>query len=130
MREAACELPAFVRIGGGNGFANTSNGGFLGTEFDAFVVGSADRPPENVALTTPAERYQRRLQLIGRLESLPGSNVEKGAVYDHRKLYENASRMVLSPQMQAFDLSKESEKTRAMPTARRNSATPACWLAG
>jgi hypothetical protein len=110
VREAACELPAFVRIG--NGFANTSNGGFLGTEFDAFVVSNADRPPENVALTTPADRYQRRLQLISQLESLPGSSVDKGQVYDHRKLYENASRMVLSPQMQAFDLSKESDKTR------------------
>ena len=113
MREAACELPAFVRIGGaGNGFANTSNGGFLGTEFDAFLVGSADRPPENVALTTPADRYQRRLRLMGQLEAIPGANVEKGSVYDHRKLYDNASRMVLSPQMQAFDLSKESETTR------------------
>jgi uncharacterized protein (DUF1501 family) len=109
-REAACELPAFVRIG--TAFANTSNGGFLGTEYDAFVVGSAERPPENVALTTSTDRYQRRLQLMGQLESLPGSSAEKGSVYDHGKLYENASRMVLSPQMQAFDLSKESDKTR------------------
>jgi uncharacterized protein DUF1501 len=111
--EAACELPAFVRIGGGSaGFANTSNGGYLGTEFDAFLVASADRPPENVALPTPPDRYQRRLRLVGQLEALPGSNVEKGSVYDHGKLYEHTSRMVLSPQMQAFDLSKESEKTR------------------
>lgn len=111
IRHAACELPAFVRIGGA--FANTGNGGFLGTAHDAFVVASADAPPENSRPMTPVDRYTRRLKLLDRLEKLPAGGADQAALRDHRKLYENAAQMILSPQMKTFDLGQESEATRA-----------------
>jgi uncharacterized protein (DUF1501 family) len=110
FKNSACELPSFVRIG--RNFANASNGGLLGTEYDAFVVQSAERMPDNVSPTTSTERYQRRLDLLGRLETAGGASTGSGQAHDHQKLYEHASRMVLSPQMQAFDLSKEPDKVR------------------
>ncbi|HEY5310993.1 MAG TPA: DUF1501 domain-containing protein [Pirellulales bacterium] len=108
LADAACELPSFVRIG--NGFANTSNGGFLGSEFDAFAVQSAGRMPDNGQPTGSTERFQQRLALLDRMEqAAPG---DAGAQQDHAKLYAHASRMIQSSQMQAFDLSREPDSIR------------------
>lgn len=111
LRDAACQLPAFVRIG--QRFISSSNGGFLGTEFDAFAVASANRTPDNVVPGTDRSRYERRLALLERMETTPGSPLPARPIEDHRKLYDQASRMILSPQMQAFDLSRESAAARA-----------------
>ncbi|HWA97454.1 MAG TPA: DUF1501 domain-containing protein [Pirellulales bacterium] len=104
-----CELPSFVRIGRA---LNSGNGGLLGTEFDAFVVQSAAKVPDNVRPTTETARYTRRLALLDRLEVAGNAPAASANIHDHRKLYEHASRMVLSPQMSAFDLSKEPESIR------------------
>jgi hypothetical protein len=109
IQQAECELPAFVRVGR---FLNSGNGGFLGTEHDAFVVSNADRVPDNVNPAAGVERYGRRLQLLDRLESASAPSSTKSDTYDHQKLYEHASRMILSPQMQAFDLKHEPDKMR------------------
>jgi uncharacterized protein (DUF1501 family) len=108
LASAACELPSFVRIG--NGFANTSNGGFLGSEFDAFAVQSAGQLPENAQPSGSAERFQQRLALLSRMEQTAIAN--PGAQQDHAKLYAHAARMIQSSQMQAFDLSREPDKVR------------------
>jgi len=106
VRDALCELPAFVRIGAG--LQNAGNGGIPGNSCDAFVVGGGGRPPENTRPTTDVPRFQRRLDLVGRMQVASGA----GDVDDHRQIYADASRMILSPQMQAFDLERE-------PTALR-----------
>lgn len=111
LRDAACELPAFVRVGGRGG--NAGGGGFLGVEFDPFLMQSAERPPSNTALPTTANRFNRRLDLLGRLEQDFASNLAKQEVEDHRSLYKKAAEMVLSPQMKAFDLSQEPDAVRA-----------------
>lgn len=123
----ACELPAFVRIGQGR-FGSAANGGFLGTGYDAFEVGGArggpqgggaNRPaapvrPNNTTVTTSTDRYNRRLGLLGKLEAAAENPALAPAAADHEKLYGKASRMILSPQMQAFDLAQESEQDRAL----------------
>jgi uncharacterized protein (DUF1501 family) len=108
LRDAACQLPSFVRIG--PRFVNSGNGGLLGTEFDAFSVPNAGRLPDNVKPATETDRYQRRLALVNKLEGV--ASAKPPEVADHQKLYDQASRMILSPQMQAFDLDKESDKLR------------------
>ncbi len=109
IRQPTSELPAFVRIGRTQ---NSGNGGFLGTEFDAFQMNSATRMPDNVRPTTDESRYQRRLGLLGKLEDASGPEIAAEQIRDHRKLYDQASRMVLSPSMQAFDVSREADKVR------------------
>ncbi len=106
IRVDGCELPSFVRIG--SRFANASNGGLLGTEYDAFAVQSAGKIPDNIRPTVDTGRYQKRLALLDKLEAAGSSDT----AHDHQKLYSHASRMVMSPQMKTFDLSLESQKVR------------------
>ncbi len=108
---AELDLPAFVRIGAGG--RDNSGGGLLGVEFDPFVMPAAGQLPTNAAPTTPVDRFARRLDLLGRLESDQASTGSAHEVAEHQKLYQNASRMILSSQMKAFDLEQE-------PTAIRD----------
>lgn len=104
-----CDLPSFVRIG--RRFPNASDGGLLGTNYNAFLVPQAGRMPDNAQPTTDQARYQRRLALLDRLEAAtPG--LDPGLVASHRDVYHKASQMVLSTQMQAFDLNREPEAVR------------------
>ncbi len=105
----ASELPDFVRVGGGR---DSSGGGLLGTKYDPFVVPRAGRPPNNAALTTSRSRFERRLDLLGRLESDYENSGGRQEVENHRNLYDTTSKMVLSPKMSAFDLDRESAAVR------------------
>ncbi|MGH7138330.1 MAG: DUF1501 domain-containing protein [Pirellulales bacterium] len=105
MPRADCELPSFVRIGQQ---LNSAGGGFLGTQYDPFVVGAAGRLPENTRPATEFAQFDRRLQLRTRLETARGGLNGQ----EHQKLYESAARMIKSEQMQAFDLEREPESMR------------------
>jgi uncharacterized protein (DUF1501 family) len=107
---AELELPAFVRIGGGT--RDGAGGGILGVEYDPFLMPVAGKLPTNTALPTDTPRYARRLDLLGRLEADYAANGAKDEVAEHQKLYQKASRMILSSQMRAFDLDGESAATR------------------
>jgi len=104
------DLPSFVRVGarlrGGSG------AGFLGVDYNPFSVTSAGRPPDNSTLPTTEQRYSRRLNLLDKLETHYAENGGQQEVEDHRKLYEKTSRMVKSPKMQSFDLSREPQSVR------------------
>jgi hypothetical protein len=112
---AACELgdsgfdlPHMVAIGG-----PTVGAGFLGAEYEPFVVPNVQRPPDNAQARVPVDRFQRRLGLLNRLEKA-GFEQAGGAdrVRDHRALYKQTSKMVLSPRMKAFDLEQEDSAIR------------------
>ena len=108
--DAAAELPSYVRIGGR--VANAGGGGFLGVEYDPLVLRNANRPPDNSQLQTSRDRYQRRLQLLGSLEEDFAQGAGTQIVANHRQLLRQASDMILSPQMEAFDVSRESDGAR------------------
>jgi len=111
IADAACELPSFVRVG--KQFRNTGTGGFLGVDYDPFLMAEADKLPPNVELSTDTGRYQRRLGLLGQLDAGYASAGGANLVADHERLYAKTARMVLSSQMSAFNLEAESKKTRA-----------------
>jgi hypothetical protein len=108
--EAAFDLPSFVRIGGRRNDAG--GGGFLGVDYDPFVLQNAEKPPENTEPATRDERYTRRLNLLDRLEADFGAVEGADIVADHGKLIRKSSDMILSPRMDAFDLSREAEAMR------------------
>ena len=110
VRDAACELPAFVRIG--RRFANGGGGGILGTEFDPFNVDAAGRPPANTRPSTDLARFHDRLSLLDRLEGAASVPSLASVTSDQRRLYQKASRMITSDDMRAFDLSQEDAATR------------------
>lgn len=107
LADAAAELPAFVRIGRGNGLRG---GGFLGAAYDPFVVADPSRPPENAQPATDVARYRRRLELRGMLDAAAATT--SGLAADQQALYDKAARMVLSPAMQAFEVAEEPEASR------------------
>ena len=104
LGDKAFDLPSFVRVGRAR---SNDGGGLLGVEYDPFVMTEPNRLPDNTALTTDAQRYERRLGLLGKLDAEYASQGGKQEVADHQKLYGKASKLVLSPRMEAFDLSKE-----------------------
>jgi len=108
---ARLELPSFVRIGGGRELSSTG-GGLLGVEFDPFVLQRATSLPSNTTPSTPVDRYTRRLGLLDQLETEYAASEGKQEVADHQKLYAKAAKMILSPQMKAFDISQEPASMR------------------
>ena len=109
LGDADANLPSFVRIGNTR---NTAKAGLLGVDFDPFLLSSAERLPDNTQIQTTESRYKRRLGLLNQLEDDASDDGSKKAVIANRKLYGKASRMILSPEMDAFDLSKESPSSR------------------
>ncbi|HEV3025890.1 MAG TPA: DUF1501 domain-containing protein [Pirellulales bacterium] len=105
------ELPSFVRIG--RRFPNTGNGGLLGTDYNPFAVPAPEKLPDNTQVfATNTERFARRLALVRTLETAGGASEAAPEIAEHRGLYQKASRMVLSPKMEAFDLTREPEPIR------------------
>lgn len=100
------DLPAVVGIG------RAQSAGFLGVEYEPFLIRNASRKPENVATTVDQSRYSRRLNLLNRLQDDFASRGAKAVVESHKKLYGKASRFVLSKSAQAFDISKEPRAQR------------------
>ena len=103
------ELPNFVRIGQGR---LGDGAGLLGVSYDPFLMSQAGRLPDNTALPTSKDRFQRRLSFLSKLEADAAAHGGEKEIDDHRKLYEQTSKMVLSPQMTGFDLDKEPKKVR------------------
>jgi len=95
------DLPSVVSIG------RTLGSGFLGVDYEPFVVGNAGNLPQNVSETVADGRYVRRLGLLDRLEGEFAANGGQTVVESHRQLYGKASRMVRSPNVKAFDISDE-----------------------
>jgi hypothetical protein len=109
LGDVTFDLPHFVCIQG-----PTQGAGFLGVEFEPFLVQDPARPPSNVTLpgAIPVKRFTRRLGLLKKLEHDFAEAGAKTAVEDHQALYEKAAGMVLSPRIKAFDLTQESDNLR------------------
>jgi uncharacterized protein (DUF1501 family) len=101
------ELPAVVSVGG------TVGAGFLGVDYEPFVVFNPGDMPQNVSLNVEKPRYERRLGLLGRLEDDFAARGAEAAVAEHKRLYEKTRKMVLSPDVKAFEIAGESEQTKS-----------------
>ncbi|HVT29237.1 MAG TPA: DUF1501 domain-containing protein [Lacipirellulaceae bacterium] len=104
------DLPSFVRIGGRG--TDAGGAGFLGVDYDPFILQNPEAKPENTRPATLDARYQRRLRLLAQVEANFGAVEGSDLVADHQKLIRKSSSMILSPRMDAFDLSREPEKMR------------------
>ncbi|WP_240907333.1 DUF1501 domain-containing protein [Paludisphaera rhizosphaerae] len=108
LGDPSFDLPHMVAIGGA-----TTGAGFLGAAYEPFLIPNVQRPPDNVAAKVDTGRFERRLGLLNRLEKV-GFEQAGGSdrVRDHRALYSQTSKMVLSPRMKAFDLEQEPSPVR------------------
>jgi hypothetical protein len=81
-----------------------------------------------VRLPVAADRFERRLGLMPQLEAAGFARSGGGhRVREHRTLYEQTARMVLSPRLKAFQLDDEPEPVRA--AYGRNPFGQGCLLA-
>jgi hypothetical protein len=105
------DLPSFVSIGNRIG---TIGSGFLGMAHAPFVVADPNRMPANVerAPFINQARYDRRLDLLNDLEYDFAHAGGEARVHEHRSVYGGASRLVRSPRLEAFELSRETSATR------------------
>ena len=105
---AGQDLPAAVSVG------PTMGSGFLGVDYEPFVVQNPGQLPRNVAAPVETPRFNRRLGLLGELEQDFAGRGGDVAVADHSQLYAKTAKLVLSPDVKAFDISSESDATRAL----------------
>jgi hypothetical protein len=108
------ELPAVVSVGGGRGggMGRLVGAGFLGVEYEPFVVDRAGEMPRDVSLTTGKPRFDRRLGLLSQLEDDFASRGAEAAVAEHKRLYEKTRRLVLSSDAHAFEFAGETKEMR------------------
>jgi Protein of unknown function (DUF1501) len=105
------DLPHFVSIGNR---ATTIGSGFLGMSVAPFVVSNPTQLPNNLPLPqrVTRDRFTRRLDLLGQLEEDFANAGGAPRVGEHKALYGNASRLVLSPRLKAFELNEEKDAVR------------------
>jgi Protein of unknown function (DUF1501) len=108
LGESKFDLPHIVSIGG-----PTTGAGFLGAAIEPFVVQNPEQPPENTQAKVGTDRFRRRLGLLERIEGAGFERTGGGdRVRDHKALYRQTARMILSPHMRAFRLDEEPDPLR------------------
>jgi hypothetical protein len=103
------DLPAFVSIGG-----PSAGGGFLGVERGPFVVPDPNAPPVNVRPPRRVDgpRLAGRSEALAFLEGRFAGETGDAKVTARRAVYDEATRLMRSPHLDAFDVGAEPEKTK------------------
>lgn len=120
------DLPHIVAVG--NQQMPGAGAGFLGVQYEPFMVENPLEMPSNVESAVETARFNRRLDVLGRLEKA-GFGKQAGAsrVKEHQALYKQTAGMVLSPRVRAFDLEEEASEVR--DAYGRNPFGQGCLLA-
>lgn len=103
------ELPGFVTIN-----LPGTGPGYLGAGWAPFTVPDASKPVRNLAAPNDlsADRVDRRIELWRQLEGNFGDQHRSARVAAARAVGEQAVAMTRAPQIDAFDLSRESDASR------------------
>ncbi|MBL4849283.1 MAG: DUF1501 domain-containing protein [Planctomycetes bacterium] len=104
------ELPNYVHVAG-----TAVGAGFLGVDFQPFAVADPTKPVANLGYPkgVDARRFGRRRRLLEAIERRFRKNHPGGETEALTKVYQRADRLMHSPKVAAFDLSKETMATRA-----------------
>ena len=120
------DLPQIVAVGN-QGIAG-AGAGFLGVQYEPFLVEDAQEMPTNVESAVATARFNRRLAVLEKLEKAGfGKSSGAGRVKEHQALYKQTAGMVLSPRVRAFDLEEEASEVR--DAYGRNPFGQGCLLA-
>jgi hypothetical protein len=107
LADLSHDLPAVVSVIG-----QTVGSGYLGVDYEPFVVENPSQLPRNLAAPVKAVRYSRRIGLLDKLEDDFAGRGGQTVVDNHRRLYTKASKLVQSSTVSAFDISQEPESVR------------------
>jgi len=114
-------IPSVVSVG------KTVGASYLGVDYDPFVINNPGVLPENTSPLVPEKRFDRRMGLLGRLESGFAKQGAESLVKSHQSLYKKTQNMITSPDLQAFDISSESDEVQT--SYGKNKFGKGCLLA-
>jgi len=103
------DLPNFISIG-----AQQDSAGFLGVQHGPFVIDNPTRTIQNLDYNQAVgeQRVTRRLDLLDDLQKEFADSHGKDVTEGRDDMFKKAKRLVDTKLRDAFDLSKESDKTR------------------
>ncbi len=103
------DLPSFVALNN----SSPPGGGFLGLDFDPYVVGNLDAPLDNLNLPdgVDEDRLGRRIKALAALNDRFGQKGDLARVNEHKKVTDKALKLRKSPALKAFDLTAEKPET-------------------
>ncbi|HEX5268935.1 MAG TPA: DUF1501 domain-containing protein, partial [Gemmataceae bacterium] len=101
-------LPNFVSIGN-----RTFGSGFLGARHQPLVVNDPTRGVENLKAGVGDGEFRDRVGLLEEMESAFHRDYQAGTAAAHHTTYQRAVTLMQSKEAKAFDLSRESDATRA-----------------
>jgi hypothetical protein len=107
------ELPGFVAI---NSSPDHTGGGFFGAKYAAALIGSPDdglQDSKRASDVSPVD-FERRLSLADRMNRQFHGRYANADVKAYEELYREAITLMKSKDLKAFDLSQESQATRAL----------------
>src|SRR5262249_55011467 len=81
------DLTTVVSVCGGRGPGGAIGAGFLGVDYEPFLVQNPGQLPQDVAVPVATGRFERRLGLLNNLEVDFAARGGEIAVADHKKLY-------------------------------------------
>ncbi len=98
------ELPNFMSVN-----SPTEGAGFLPPEFSPFVVDRAGQPIKNLSLPSGVDdkRFRDRMNLLSSHEKEFATNHSCDEIDRHKNAYEKADKLMHTPLLRAFDLTKE-----------------------
>ena len=135
-QDAEGDLPSFVAMNGG-----APGGGFLGLNFDPYVIGNLDAPLDNLNLPDGVDddRLSRRLKALEVLNNRFGQKGDLAKVTEHKKATDKALRCGPVPRSRRL-ISNWRSPRRCKPMAcrrwspkvrkHRRSASRCCWRGG
>ncbi|QGJ69159.1 DUF1501 domain-containing protein [Planctomycetales bacterium 10988] len=106
------DLPAYVRVGKPRIATRDLGSGVLGAKHAAFRVDDPEVMPKNVRPTVSDEILARRLSLTNMWDQQFAAQGAVSAVKEKQAIYDRATRFVLSPRLEVFDLTKEKDSLR------------------
>ena len=107
-----CEIPRHVSILHSQWPAR---GGYLGDQFDAFLMGDPNGPVPDTLSYLPKERDRARADHLGAIEqTFARGRMKRVEETLHRNTIQSALRMMSSEQLKAFDVSQEPLATRRL----------------
>jgi hypothetical protein len=109
LGRAESDLPLCVSIAG-----PSADSSFLGVKYAPFVISNPAQPPDNLPAPVTAARMRRRLGLLQELEAPLANSGAGPLIREHRDLYEQTARLVLSPRTSAFRLDLEPPPLREL----------------
>ena len=88
--------------------------GYVGVDFEPFVINKAGEPPRHLATNVDKARYRRRLALVDQLDQQFATGPTQSLAETHRQLYRQTATLVTSEATEAFRLDREPTAVREL----------------